>query len=312
MVDGKKHYRSERDYWLMQRESDELCREYGLSVVEEPKRGKSKHYAEHKAEREGNPTWRTTIKAEIDEAISQSMTENQFIMNLKKRGYEVKLGKDISIRPPYKERFFRLERNFGEVYSRQGIIQQMRGRRPTLPEPPPKQTVKKVKLKGNIQTTKKITGFRALYFHYLYLLGKIPKQRQKPPSKVHFLFREDLIKIDKISNEIKLLSRNHIDTSEQLFSYKAELTDKIDILTIERADLRKQLRRVGSESSKEEIKAKISILTKGLSEVRKEVVLCDDIADRTKQIKEKRLKVRQEQTQKNLNKEVRKRYESFR
>ena len=28
----------------MQRESDRLCREYGLSVIENPQRGKSQHY----------------------------------------------------------------------------------------------------------------------------------------------------------------------------------------------------------------------------------------------------------------------------
>lgn len=49
------------------------------------------------------------------------MTERQFFDNLRKRGYEVKVGKDISVRPPGKERFVRLERNFGEDYSLEGI-----------------------------------------------------------------------------------------------------------------------------------------------------------------------------------------------
>ena len=35
-VDGIKYYRSEKDYFAMQRESDRLCREYGLSVIENP------------------------------------------------------------------------------------------------------------------------------------------------------------------------------------------------------------------------------------------------------------------------------------
>lgn len=48
------------------------------------------------------------------------MTERQFFDNLRKRGYEVKVGKDISVRPPGKERFVRLERNFGEDYSYDG------------------------------------------------------------------------------------------------------------------------------------------------------------------------------------------------
>lgn len=62
-VDGIKFYRSEKDYYDMQKESDRLCREYGLSVIENPQRGKSKHYGEWRAEQEGRPTWRGLIKA---------------------------------------------------------------------------------------------------------------------------------------------------------------------------------------------------------------------------------------------------------
>jgi hypothetical protein len=86
----------------------------------------------------GRPTWRGLIRAEIDEVIRQSMTERQFFDNLRKRGYEVKVGKDISVRPPGKERFVRLERNFGEDYSYDGIrkriLAQFSRERP-LPEP---------------------------------------------------------------------------------------------------------------------------------------------------------------------------------
>jgi hypothetical protein len=57
----------------MQEVSDRLCREYELSVIENPKRGRTKNYGEIQAEREGRPTWRGMLKAEIDEAISQSM-----------------------------------------------------------------------------------------------------------------------------------------------------------------------------------------------------------------------------------------------
>jgi hypothetical protein len=176
----------------------------------------------------------------------------------------------------------------------------MQGRRPIIPEPIPKRISKKVSFKGNIKNTKKMTGFRALYFHYLYLLGKIPKARPKPPTKVHFLYREDLLKIDKISNEIKLLSRNKIDTSEQLFSYKEKLTERTKKYTSARVDLRNQLRRVKTETEKVEIKNKISLLSKGLSHVRKEVKLCDDINNRTKLIAEKKQKVKQELNQQNI------------
>lgn len=94
-LDGLKYHRTEKDYYDMQKASDALCREYGLSVIENPQRGKSRQYGEWRAEQEGRPTWRGLIRAEIDEVIRQSMTERQFFDNLRKRGYEVKVGKDM-------------------------------------------------------------------------------------------------------------------------------------------------------------------------------------------------------------------------
>lgn len=79
-LDGIKYHRTEKDYFDMQRESDRLCREYGLSVIENPKRGKSKHYGEWRAEQEGRPTYLSLIKADVDAAIRQSMTERQFFL----------------------------------------------------------------------------------------------------------------------------------------------------------------------------------------------------------------------------------------
>lgn len=296
-VDGIKFHRTKKDYREMQRASDALCREYGLSVIPNRQSGRSKQYGEWRAEQEGRPTWRSTIKAEIDLAISQSMTENQFVMNLKKRGYEIKLGADISVRPPGKERFFRLERNFGEAYSRPGIVRQMREQgRPVFSGPEPKRRIAPTaRFKGNLRTAKKLTGFRALYFHYLYLMGKLPKQR--PPAKVHFLFREDLAQIDKISNEIKLLCRYRIDTSEQLSSYKASVTEKIKTLTAERVGLRNQLRQLKDEPAITEMKGKISALSAELGKARKEVALCDDIASRTERMKAKMQTAQQKQQQ---------------
>ena len=86
-IDGIKYYRSAKDYHDMQTTSDKLCREYGLSVIEEP-RGTSKHYGEWRAEQEQRPTWRGIIRVDVDEVIRQSMTERQFFDNLRKRGYE--------------------------------------------------------------------------------------------------------------------------------------------------------------------------------------------------------------------------------
>ena len=298
-VDGIKYHRTKKDYHDMQTVSDELCREYRLSVIENPRYGKSKQYGEWRAEQEQRPTWRGLIRADIDEAIRQSMTERQFFDNLRKKGYEVKIGKDISVRPPGKERFVRLIRNFGEDYSieqiRRRILSQTRVEK--KPSEPTRQVIR-IRLFGSLKKTRKITGFRALYFHYCYLLGIFPKNNPKQNRRLHFLLREDLRKLDDITAETRLLVRNRIDTAEQLLSYQSEVKGKIKALTAERKQLYKLQRTAAVKADPEkaaEIKGRISALSKELAPLRKEVSLCDDIAERSGVIKEKIKAVREDE-----------------
>ena len=116
--DGKRYYDNNATYALMRQVSDRLCREHALSVIDNPQRGKSKHYAEWKAEQEGKPTWRGLIREDMDQAIAAAMTFTQFIAALRKQGYEVKTGvKHLAVRPLGKERFVRLK-TLGDDYTR--------------------------------------------------------------------------------------------------------------------------------------------------------------------------------------------------
>ena len=297
-VDGIKYHRTKKDYHDMQTVSDELCREYRLSVIENPQYGKAKQYGEWHAEQEQRPTWRGLIRADMDEAIRQSMTERQFFDNLRKKGYEVKIGKDISVRPPGKERFVRLIRNFGEDYSmdniRRRILSQSHHVRRT---PEQKPEILRVRLIGSLETARKLTGFRALYVHYCYLLGIFPKNRpQQSRKRLHFLLREDLLKLDAITAETRLLIGHRIDTVEQLFCYRDEVNGKIAVLTANRKQLYKTQRTAAVKSDPEkaaEVKAQITALSKELAALRKEVVLCNSIAERSGVIQEKIKAVRE-------------------
>ena len=298
-ADGIKYHRTRKDYHEMQAVSDALCREYGLSVIEHPQQGRGKQYGEWRAEQEQRPTWRGLIRADIDEAIRQAMTERQFFDALRKKGYTVKIGKDISVRPPGKERFVRLMRNFGEDYSldniRRRILSQSRPERKKSEQKP---TILRVRLIGNLKTARKLTGFRALYVHYCYLLGIFPKNcPQQNRKRLHFLLREDLLKLDTITAETRLLVGHRIDTSEQLFSYRDGVKDKISALTDERKQLYKLQRTAAVKADPEkaaEIKEQISALSKELAALRREAVLCDGIAERSGVIKEKIKAVRKD------------------
>ena len=299
-ADGIKYHRTRKDYHEMQAVSDALCREYGLSVIEHPQQGRGKQYGEWRAEQEQRPTWRGLIRADIDEAIRQAMTERQFFDALRKKGYTVKIGKDISVRPPGKERFVRLMRNFGEDYSldniRRRILSQSRPERKKSEQKP---TILRVRLIGNLKTARKLTGFRALYVHYCYLLGIFPKNcPQQNRKRLHFLLREDLLKLDTITAETRLLVGHRIDTAEQLFSYRDEVNGKITALTADRKQLYKAQRTAAVKSDPEktaEVKTQIAALSKELAALRKEAVLCNRIAERSGVIQEKIKAVREDE-----------------
>ena len=283
----------------MQVASDNLCREYGLSVIENIQYGKSKHYGEWKAEQEQRPTWRGFIKADIDEAIRMSLTERQFFRHLEEKGYEIKMGKDISVRPQGKERFVRLMRNFGEEYSIENIRRRILSQ--YIPEKPlaePERKTRHYRMQGSMKTVRKITGFRALYFHYCYKLGIFPKDRPQNRKRLHFLLREDLLKLNNISQEVRLLVRHKIDTAEQLSLYKNGLEVQIEKLSAERKALYKKQRTVKCQSDPklaEAVKKEIDGLTEQLKNLRREVHLCDDIAQRSGVITEKLKAVREDE-----------------
>ena len=91
---------------------------------------------------------------------------------------------------------------------------------------------------------------------------------------------------------------HRIDTAEQLFSYQSEVKGRIAALTDERKQLYKLQRTAAVKADPEkttEIKDRISALSKELATLRKEVSLCDDIAERSGVIKEKIKAVREDE-----------------
>jgi len=223
------------------------------------------------------------------------MTERQFFQSLHRKGYEIKWGNDISVRPPGKERFVRLCRNFGEDYAiesiRRRILAQSVPERYIIPAAaPPRQAW----LIGSVHMVRKITGLRALYFYYLYRVGILPRKREhKPnPKQVYFLFREDIRHMQQLSREIWLMAKHGIDTDVQLSAHKEKLCDRIGELTEQRRELRNFVRSAKCVDV-EETKDKISDLSNQIGELRYEVKLCNNIECRSAEMHEKLRRARE-------------------
>lgn len=270
--------------------SDDLCCENALSVITDTKR-KGKHYTEWKAEQEGKRTWYSMIREDVDRALMISISFQAFLRNLGEQGYEVKTGvKHLAVRPPGKERFVRL-RTLGDRYTEDAIRQRILKQKKPVGFPKPTAfNEKQVKYNGTF-TLHKITwkGLRALYFHYLYML----RRAQRSQNEASFLLREDLIRLDVISAQAKLLGKNRIDTLEQLEEYSAGVENQIKKLTAERKSLTNESRRVENNDRKKEFAQKISDISQKLKPLRRERKLCDDIIAYSILIKEKEEQLKQ-------------------
>ena len=258
-LDGKKYNDCKATYALMRQTSDELCRTHGLSVIQEPAQGRTMSYDTWEAEQNNKPTWYGQIRQDVNSSITRAFTFASFLDNLRKQGYAIKEGKYLAIRPPGKERFVRLK-TLGDSYTEEAIRQRIREHEKTplyiKPSPTPK---RRYKLYGK---PKKLTGFRALCYHYLYLLGKLRKPTA-PPRPRRYLMGE-IIKFDRYVAQAKFLMRHRIDTQPQLTMLTQAIQTEIDALTAQRKALYRKNSPATQNPSIESINQKLRALRQDL------------------------------------------------
>ncbi len=297
-LDGKHYHDNKANLRLLRQRSDELCREYELSVIEHPS-GRKKPYALYQAEKQGLPTRDNVARQAVDEAISKSFTLKDFDRYMAQMGYQCSFDPNRKYWTIMGKGWKRPKRLYklGEDYTNERIQERIREnsyavRFNRFTEPTKQDKVYRVR--GSLKGARKIGGLRGLYLHYCYRLGILPKGRKQDYAKLHYLLKDDLMKMDAITKETRLLCRCHIDTAEQLLSYQGSLKREKNELTEQRKGLYSQSRKVSGEE-KEAVKAQLSDISKRLGEIRKEVRLCEDIAARSGMLKEKLQAVRAEE-----------------
>ena len=294
-TDGKHYHDNKANLRLLRKRSDELCREYALSVIEHPS-GRKKPYALYQAEKKGLPTRDNVARQAVDEAIAKSFTLKDFDRLMAEMGYKCSFNPNRKYWTIYCKGWDRPKRLYrlGEDYTNERIQERIRENSYAVKfnrfAEPTKQ-VKVYRVKGSLSGARRIGGLRGLYLHYCYKLGILPKGRKQNYAKLHYLLKDDLMKMDAITKEARLLCRCHIDTAEQLLSYQGSLESEKNELTEQRKGLY-SLSRKSSGEEKEAVKAQLSDISKRLGEIRKEVRLCEGIAARSGMLKEKLQTVR--------------------
>ena len=286
--DGTKYKNNFKDYFIDIRGiSDQICRENCLSVIDKPQR-RGMHYGEWLALKQGRPTIRGSIRRDIDEIIKCSYTMEQFWQNLKKRGFVIhRKGPNIkhtSIIAPNAKRPMRLD-NLGKGYSEAEILERIIATRNGIITAAPSEIPKRqYKFRGNIKDVKgrKLKGFVALYFHYLYLFKKI--QRKQTPQRVSFFMREEMIKFDRYQKQFKFLFTHNIETGEDLQKYQKDKEAEVEILITRR----KKLYEERTDENCDEVKDQAKEINTELNELRKEIRLCKAIFKDSYKIAEKK------------------------
>jgi len=297
-VDGKRLQGEEKAWFKFRHIADEICRKYGLSVIQNPERNPDADYMTQK-DQVGIPTRYNQLRQAIDEIIPHCRNLDDFKYQLRQRGYKYNLNpsrKYWTVTPPGSEKSIRLYR-LGEEYTNDRIAERIResfetGRYTPLPRT---EYSRQYRMQPREHKLYEKTSLYRKYLYYCYKLGYLPKQQNRKPSKVHYLLRDDLIKLDRISQEARLLGNYHIDTAEQLFSFSGKCSDRLQQLEVERKDLRNDLRRNIPEEQKIEIKEKISSISGEMKKLRKEMSLCESIAERSKRIEPKLEQIHQEE-----------------
>ncbi|WP_026527766.1 relaxase/mobilization nuclease domain-containing protein [Butyrivibrio sp. VCD2006] len=109
--------------FALQRVSDLVCLEHGLSVIKpRPYSEREKRTVYPKRE-----SFRDDIRMAIDVALSKRPKDfDEFLLELQKQGYEIKRGKHTAVRGKNQKRFIRL-RSLGDGYTEKSIREKLGG-----------------------------------------------------------------------------------------------------------------------------------------------------------------------------------------
>lgn len=273
-VDGEKFKFKTADIYALREVSDEVCKEYGKSVLENaPFRSNGRVYWLHQ---NGKLTCRDILKADIDMAISMSTTFKSFEFNMRKLGYGFNRNmyyEHPSVIIPGKSKPIRLD-SFGDEYTKEAIYQ---------------------KLSNNI-TQKKIT----VYFPILTIrrkrktledtivnlfntlldileLALLPKETKMIPISPELRYEIQLL--DKRIQQQKFLTDYKIDSSQELFAAIDEIQGQIKEQEIQRNKISNRIRRAKTDEEKDNLKLQRRELTARIKPLREDLKTAISIKD---------------------------------
>lgn len=281
--DGKKYYDNRINYANMRKISDSLCEEYGLSVIKERPTRRHIDYSNYFLSGMKKINYYTIAKADLDRAINEAYNYEDFEKLMKAMDYTLtyRAGK-LSIRKKGYKRNIRVERFFGDDYSYDNLKEKIKNTYS------PKEPFIEVYARGNNKVHSKDyknhKGIVRLFLYYCYLLGVFPsKERRKRLTPE---MRLEVYKMEKLSEETRLLVRENIETDEHFFSFKEKINNEYENYKKKKSSLWYEHKKAKKSEDKMKVFDEIKDIDEVMKKLKKEVDLCEDIELRKDVIKE--------------------------
>ena len=270
---GKKYNNNLTNISKIRHISDSLCSEYGLSVLDE-----DKFYKRTYTKSISNDEYYKTLKEDLDNVISYSVTLKQLFERMRSLGYKVYSRNGIITIYRDGEDKVRIEKAFGKEYSKDGISKRLYLSRQIVFKPIPQKSI----FEEYLKTNKSHKGIYGLYLYYSYLLGVFPKKH--PKQYLPYSIRKEITKLDEYQNQIVFMKKNNIETEEDLNNFAKINYDEYKNLMDKIENLWKQYHKVKNEEDKSKILAEINNIQPKIKELYNYYKYCKAITKKAKGI----------------------------
>ena len=250
--DGRKFHSPKGDWEKrIQPITDEICRKYGLPALEFTGEKKGKSYGQWKSEqkeKEGkirtDVSWYDLIRDDIDQAVSSCATFEEFLEKLSDSGYEIRLGKYLSLRPYAKERAVRSSR-LGSAYTIDAIRERLLKKDQSFLDKDfvrygnREEILAILRIKKAERRSYVPTPFQRAYLRRWNNSFLRSKPGRKDPWKVN----ADVIRIRKLSDAVKFMIDEDIDDLDALEKTYSDLQKRKKVLKDQKSFLSDKLYR---------------------------------------------------------------------
>lgn len=243
-VDGKKYNYSKSERRRMMELSDILCKQYGLSVIEQPHKAPSRPV--YLDEKDGKPTRYNVYRQDVEAALAGNCMPMLVERYLRRLGYQTDFsGAHWKIKLPQYQHYTRLD-TLNPEWTRENLKDLLAWNSLTATHPEmrfaPFHTEESIR---GYQPHVKPSRIKALYLFWCYELGILPKGTDYKP--VSPFLREEIRKLDQYIVQLDYLTKTGIETIDELQTDIARLEADLKALSTQRTALYNQMRHASGE-----------------------------------------------------------------